>query len=393
MPRVMFVTTRAGGDGASRALGALISALPSPYDIRLVSLTSVEPCFLRWLQGRPDTPNALHMRGLLDLAALRRFAALVAGFRPHVLHTSLSRADWLGRVVGRLARVPRIVSTIQNVHSRMYRSEFGPVRARAGLALDRMTFPLTDRIVAVSEGVRADLERMGVGSNRIQVIPNGIDLGRSVEARSREAIRRQWGLDGAEVIIGTSALLKAQKGIEDLIEAARLLASRGCRATILIFGDGPLRRNLELQASDLHDGPCVVRFMGWIPDVMRDLPGLDLFVLASRWEGLPVALLEAMALGVPAVGTRVAGIVDVIHDDAVGRLVPPGRPDALADALEALVRDPGLRRRLGVAAARHAREHFDVRHVARAHDELYSRLFSSRDGFTTTWAGGTPAPL
>jgi hypothetical protein len=173
----MFVTTRASGDGASRALGGLISALPPSYDIRLVSLTSVEPGFLRWLRGRPLAPDALHMRGVLNPGALRELAALAAGFRPDVLHTSLSRADWIGRVVGRLARVPRIVSTIQNVHSRMYRAEFDPVRARAGLALDRMTVPLADRIVAVSEGVRADLERRGVGPSRIEVIPNGIDVG------------------------------------------------------------------------------------------------------------------------------------------------------------------------------------------------------------------------
>jgi len=385
MPRVMFVTTRAGGDGASRALGALMRALPASYDVRLVSLTMVEPCFLHRLQGRPVAADALHMRGLLDVAALRRFGVLVAGFRPDILHTSLSRADWVGRVVGRLTRAPHIVSTIQNVHSLMYRAEFDAIRAGAGLALDRMTFRFADRIVAVSEGVRADLERMGVGASRIQVIPNGIDLGSPVEARSRAAIRHQWGVDDGAVVIGTSALLKAQKGIEDLIDAARLLARRGCRATFLIFGDGPLRQRLERQASDLIDGSCAVRFMGWVPGVMRDLPGLDLFVLASRWEGLPVALLEAMALGVPAVGTRVAGIVDVIRDDAVGRLVPPGRPDALADALEALVDDPGLRRRLGVAGAGRVREHFDVRRVARAHDELYRGLLD--------WAGGTPAPL
>ena len=229
--------------------------------------------------------------------------------------------------------------------------------AAVGRTMDRLTFPLVSRLIAVSRGVQADLERSGVAANRIVVIPNTFDRTRVADPATRTAIRASWGAADSDVIVGTVALMKPQKGIRTLVEAARLALEQEPRLRFVHMGDGPLEGAARRW---VDEAGLASRFhlLGRIADPMTLLPGLDVFALPSEWEGLPIALLEAMAAGLPAVGTRVSGIEDVIEDGVTGRLVPPADGAALADAILNLAGP--LHRRGPSAPPRRARSRYDA---------------------------------
>lgn len=382
MTGVLFVTTVLAPDGAGRALEALAAALARHYRITICSLTHAEAGMCAHLARAGVCIETLHMRGRLDGAVAWRLAALCRRLEPAIVHTQLSRADWIGRLVAAALRRPLVVTTIQNVHSEMYRAEFGWKGAVAGRVLDRCTSPLSNHIVAVSRGVCADTVAAGVSPDRVSVIPNGVDLSRRQSVLSRDAARAALGLDAGETVVGCSALLKPQKGLTDLADAVALLAARGVRATIVVLGDGPLRRTLEARATGLPASPARFRLDGWRDDAMAWMPAFDLFVLPSRWEGLPVALVEAMSLGIPAVGTRVSGIEDVIEDGVTGWLVEAANPRALADRLACATASPAARARIGEAGRTAVETRFSAEAVAAAHDRLYQALLNGHDPLT-----------
>jgi len=162
------------------------------------------------------------------------------------------------------------------------------------------------------------------------------------------------------VVVGTVALFKAQKGLSFLVEAARIATAVNPQLRFVHMGDGPLRDEVahQIEAAGLGDR---FQLLDRVPDPTRLLSGLDVFVLPSIWEGLPIALLEAMAAGLPAVGTAVSGIEDVIEHNRSGLLVPPADAGALADAILRVASDRALRCRLAEGAiARVARFSPDV---------------------------------
>lgn len=372
--RVLWVTTSAGTDGPGRTLSATLSHWPDTDQVAVCALRGISAGFRAAIPRAIDT-HALDVHGLLDPRAAVRLRALIGAWRPHIVHTQLSRADWVGRVMARAVRVP-VVSTIQNIHSRMYDAEFSWGMARVGRILDRATGRLADRLIAVSAGVKEDLVADGTPPDRIVVIHNGFDMARTPPAGARAAARAAWGVTDADVVIGTVALLKTQKGITDLIQAARHISGVSPRVRFVQMGDGPLHDQASrlIAAAGLGD-----RFLllDRVEDPVALLPGLDVFVLPSLWEGLPIALLEAMSVGLPAVGTRVSGIEEVIAEGETGTLVPPSDPVALGRALLDLVHSPGRRSAWGEAArARLAR--FDARAIAGAYRQVYLDVLARR---------------
>jgi glycosyltransferase involved in cell wall biosynthesis len=293
--------------------------------------------------------HAVGMRGGWDVTAVARLIQFCRRWQPDVVHTQLSRADWIGRPLARAIGVP-VISTIHNVHSRMYGAEFTPLVARIGLACDRLSAKFATRFVAVSSGVRRDLEAHGVPADRIVLIHNGLNLDRRSPAAPRDVVRRTWNVAPDEIVVGTVALFKAQKGLSFLVEAARMATVANPRLRFVHMGYGPLRDEVagQIAAAGLGDR---FRLLDRVPDPMTLLSGLDVFALPSMWEGLPIALLEAMSAGLPAVGTAVSGIEDVIEHNRSGLLVPPADAGALANAILSLAADPAARRRLAEGAA------------------------------------------
>jgi glycosyltransferase involved in cell wall biosynthesis len=211
----------------------------------------------------------------------------------------------------------------------------------------------------------------GVPASRLLLLPYGIRLAEPSLAWSRPEARRALQVSG--FVMGAVGRLEEQKGHVYLLEALAQVQSEMPEATLVLVGDGRLRQNLEGRARELGLADRV-RFLG----TRRDLPliyrALDLFVQPSLWEGLPLALLQAMGAGLPVLATRVSGVREVIADGINGRLVEPGDPQALARVLLELYRQPELRARLATKAPATIRENYSLEAMLAQLEQLYLDL-------------------
>jgi glycosyltransferase involved in cell wall biosynthesis len=305
----------------------------------------------------------MSVRNPLGLCAL---PAWLARARPDLLHTRLDVSNTFGAALaltlgkGR----PRIVCQIENDPGQHYRR--GPRWLLARMAAR------VDAFILLSPSLRASTEPFLRGARRVAVVQPGIDLDRFDPAAVDAASVRQ--LRGpARRVIGTVARLAGQKGIETLLEAAPRLLKAASNTRILIAGDGPDRAVLELRASRLGIAGAV-EFLGHRHDIETVHAALDAMVLPSRHEGFGVVFLEAMAMGVPVVGTRVVGTIDAIEDGVTGLLVPPAQAGALAAAVLRLFDDPPLRRRLVEEASRRVRAEHARELMARRIEAVYASL-------------------
>lgn len=237
-----------------------------------------------------------------------------------------------------------------------------------------------DAVVAISHRVESALIAGGVPPARIRHIPSGIDTARFVpDPQTRERIRRRYGLDKGQVLIVSIGALVERKAQASLIEAAAQLHHQGLRLSYIVCGDGPQRPVLEAQTRAAGLGSQVY-FPGFCSDVPAYLAAADVFVHVPLWEGLGVAVIEALAAGRPVIASRVGGISELIEDRHTGLLVPPQAPSALAAAVTQLVHNPSLAGHLGRVGQRRAQTHFDVRAMARANAVLYDELLTPDKG-------------
>ncbi|MGY1739554.1 MULTISPECIES: glycosyltransferase [unclassified Blastococcus] len=213
----------------------------------------------------------------------------------------------------------------------------------------------------------------------VEVLAHGVVLDDYASARSRrEEVRRRLGIAPGTVVVLTVANLRREKGYPELLEAASTILRSGRDVLFLAAGQGALADAFRRRHGELHLGDRF-RFLGQVDDVAGLLAAADVFTLPSRFEGKPVALMEALCVGLPVVATRVGGIPEQVTDGVEGLLVPPGDPEALVAALVALIEDGGLRRRLGAAALRRGRD-FDIRRAGRRLERGYARVAGSRRG-------------
>lgn len=229
----------------------------------------------------------------------------------------------------------------------------------------------TDAFIAVSSSEAAHVRARGiVPADRIWTIPNGIAPERPAEALN---LRSHLGLSAGTPLFGTAIRLVRQKAPQDFVLAAARVLWRHPDARAVLMGDGPLRRRVERAAASV-DHSDRIHLLGHLPDAATVLSQLDVFVLQSRFEGMPYALLEAMQAGVAVVATDVRGNRDAIVHDTSGVLVPVDDVTAAATAISRLLSDADLRSRLGAAAATRVAEEFSLTSMAAAHEELYDRL-------------------
>lgn len=263
--------------------------------------------------GREVSPTA-------DLTTLIKLWGLIRRYRPHIVHTHTAKAGAVGRVAARLAGAPRVVHTF---HGHTFRGYWGPAGSRAVIAAEQMLARLSDRLVAVSDRVREDLVEFRIAPpEKIVAIPLGLDLSPFAVGNRRSLPEKP--------VIGIVGRLVPIKNHALFLEMARRLIRGGFPGSFMVVGDGELRGELELSAADLKDR---ITFAGWRRDLPQVYSELSVVVNTSLNEGTPVALIEAMAAGVPVVATAVGGVPDVVRHGETGWLAPSGDADALAEAV------------------------------------------------------------
>ncbi len=219
-------------------------------------------------------------------------------------------------------------------------------------------------IVVLSTHMRASLERYGLGDNEIRLIPNGVDLTAFSPCPEQEA-------DALTVVC--AAQFRYQKGLDVLLSAWNFLIEQIPEARLILVGDGPLRRPLQRLAADLGISASV-EFAGQCTDVAQQYRRGRIAVLPSRWEGMPNALLEAMACGRACIATRVSGSADILYQEEQGLLVEPEDSHGLAAALWLLLSEPGMVQRYGQAARQHIEQHYAFPYLMEKHIEMYREL-------------------
>jgi glycosyltransferase involved in cell wall biosynthesis len=360
-----LLITLAEVGGAQTYVASLVPALVDRFDV-VVAAHGAGP-----LRDATEAAGARfvplrHVRrelGPHDLAGLAELVRLLRRYRPDILHASSSKAGVLGRLAGFLAGVPIRVFTVHGWAFAAYSGVAGRIYRWA----DRLVRPLTTVTICVSEREReAGLLAGTCDPERTVVIPNAVDV-----AGTRPAARAAR----ERPLIVAVGRLKAPKDFLTFVRALGRLPDDSFEA--LIVGDGPDRPRLEQEIAALG---LVGRVR--LAGERRDVPGLlaraDVFALPSASEGMPVSVLEAMAAGLPVVASRVGGLPEQVVEGETGVLVAPGDADELAAALDRLLGDPGLRRRLGEAGRERAELAFDLVPFRRAHLELYSRELARR---------------
>ncbi|MBD9528120.1 glycosyltransferase family 4 protein [Paracoccus sp. PAR01] len=303
------------------------------------------------------------------------------GLPPELPHIPLTRAATLPRDRWRVWHARRNTEMalgliLRHVLRRRYRLLFTSAAQRAHTGFTRWLIRQQDALIATSPQAASYLERPAT------VILHGVDLSIFHPSPDREALRAQLGFAPGDIVIGCFGRIRAQKGVDLLVEAAlRLFPSRP-RAKLIFTGrvtadnqkftDDLLAR---IKAAGLSDR---IRFLGEVPweQVVQNYQAIDLFAAPARWEGFGLTPLEAMACGVPSVGARVGAFETLIRDGETGSLVPRDDADALTEALAHWLDDDAARSAAGQAARAHVQANHAIEGEARAIVEVYRKLLA-----------------
>lgn len=275
-----------------------------------------------------------------------------------VLQTTDLPSNIFGLAAAAFAQVPVRIGS---------RRDVTPGRSVPETACQRAAYACAHRIVANCRAAAHQLETERVPSRKIRVIYNGVDRQRAAPVARCAPLRR----------LVTVANLRPEKGHDVLLGAATDVLDFFPDATLELVGDGSQRARLEAAAAALGIGNSIA-FSGHCDDVTARLDAADIFVLPSRSEAFPNALLEAMTAGLPIVASRVGGVLEVVRDGETGLLVPPDDPGALGAAIRRLIADPALAGRLGAAARADVTARYSFNRMVAAFDSLYLTELSRR---------------
>jgi glycosyltransferase involved in cell wall biosynthesis len=314
-----------------------------------------------WSLGSPwDVFAALHLLRMLWF------------YKPALLHIHDPRSGTVGRVIAKVLNIP----VVYTVHLPPYYYVTGLKQKLYQLIERLLNKGFTDRIIYVSHFAYDEAIRNRIAPRkRTLVIENGINLRAYAEPLNRVAIRKALNVPVEVTIFCFVGRFTEQKGIDVFLRAIKMLPGQSGAFRVWLVGDGPLRSELEQYVAKENLG-SIVQFLGYRSDVPEILQASDVFVLPSRYEAMPISLLEAMAAGLPCVVTSVGDNAKIVEDGTTGIVVPPENPEALATALRKMLADSEMRQAMGEAARKKAQEYSVERMAARiaeVYDELLRR--------------------
>lgn len=310
--------------------------------------------FVERMEKRGVETHLVELAPLFNPFALWRLTRLLVRKRVTILQTHGARANFYGRLAGRLAGVPVIIST---VHNSLKDYEVRSLRRGLYAFLLRLTLPIVHRIICVSDANRYDvIEECPAAAARVQTVYNGVDPSAFPSLPDRKKVREELGIASGPVLV-MIARLTEQKGHRFLLQACPNLLNTWPQFCCVFVGTGELQGSLYRMAMDLGvDKAC--RFVGVRDDIADVLAAADVVVLPSLSEGFPFVLLEALAMGCPVIASRVNGVPELIEDHKNGLLVPPRDSPALAAAIREILGDPTAASKMGAVGRAVVRERF-----------------------------------
>lgn len=352
-----------GVGGAERLLVSSAQARDrESFDYEVAYLLPWKDAFVADLEAQGLQVHCLHGDKEWDLGWARRLRRRLAERPVDILHVHSPYVAGIARLLVRTLP-PGVRPALVGTEHIPWEGCSRPTRV-----LNSLTFPLDDAHLAVSNVVLESIPRRH--RRRVETVVHGVVLASIREQLgSRTEVRVELGAAPGEVLVGTVANFRPQKAYPDLLAAAALVRDSGAPVRFVVVGQGPLEYEVRRLRADLGlDGSILL--LGQRDDAMRVMAGCDVFVLASHYEGYPVAVMEALALGLPVVATRVGGVPEAVRDGVEGLLVPPGRPDVLAKSVVRLADDPELR--AGMARNALVRgDRFDISGAVRRIEDIY----------------------
>jgi glycosyltransferase involved in cell wall biosynthesis len=327
-------------------------------------------------------------RGPLDVTVVPALLAACRRLRIRIWHAHDYKANFIGLLLRPFHRM-KLISTVHGWVE-------GARRLALYYAVDRQCLRFYDHVISVSDDLHERVRALGVPAHRCSLLRNGVD--ETVFLRqfppARSPLRSAQALPDARLVVGAIGRLSAEKGFDDLIRAVPAVLRRGLDIELWIAGGGNADATLQALINAQGLGSRV-KLLGFQEDTIALFHALDIFVLSSLREGLPNALLEAMAMGIPVVSTKVAGVRAVIRDGDTGLLCAPGDVDGLATCIARLASDPKLRERLASTGRRVIEQHFSFARRAAMELEVYDRVLgvgaarrsrpeNARSGWTPT---------
>ena len=354
--RLVAYTDNVELGGGDISMAHLLARLAPSIEVTVVG---VDPAIVRHLaDARPGSATRMVPRprtGGRDVRSLRAHLRVLREVGPDLVHANLA-SPWSCQycIAGAgLLRRPRVVA--------VYQLAVPPI-SRAQWRAKRLTARAVDRHVGVGERTSREIEALvGLPARSVQTIHNGVPDNQRA-ASERPPLGR---------LVGSIGRFEQQKGFDVLIKALALLED----VSLVLVGNGSERQQLQELAAEVGVQERIV-WKEWTEDPRSDLRALDVFALPSRFEGFPLALLEALLARAAVVASDVGSVAEAVRDGETGLLVPAEDPDALARAIRRLLDDAGLGRRLGEQGRRHVLERFTADHMARAFERLYEDLLS-----------------
>jgi glycosyltransferase involved in cell wall biosynthesis len=371
--RLTVLTTGLARGGAEAQVVLLATGLTKRgWTVEVISMLPPEDYVSELLAGGVPVRDLGMRRGIPEPWAMVRLGRVLRRFRPDILHCHMVHANLLGRVARLFSPIPVLISTAHSICE-------GP-RWRDWAY--RVTDPLADLTTNVSKaGVARYVRDNLVPAHRIAWIPNGVDFDRFRPDRdSRQHIRGELGLSPDAFVWIAVGNLRDPKDYPIMLSAFSNVARRGRDSVLLIAGDGPLAHQLAQYAEELGISQRV-RWLGRRSDIATLLRTADAFLMSSRYEGTPIALLEASATCLPVVATAVGGVPEVVADGVTGHLSPPGDHEALARAMEAvLAMFPDERRTMGDRGRERVMERYGIENILDMWESVYRDLLPAGAG-------------
>ena len=361
--RVATLITRLEGGAGILALRGMLALDPARFQVVLVT-GSGDRHLDQARHGGLEVITEPALRAPIDprhdRSALRQLSVLLRQRPFDVVHTHTAKAGALGRIAARRCGVSRIVHTYHGFPFHEFQS---PLRRGSYIAAERYLGRITDVALCVGTGVAVEAIRRGImPAERVRTIGVAVPEMPAPVPGARERARRALGVPPDATVVGAVGRLTYQKAPEDFVAALRELGrTRAAGRPELVgvwVGSGELADRVG-RLTRSAPGPRVV-LAGERADIPEILPAFDVFALPSRYEGLPTVIVEAMACGIPVVATAVNAVGDIVVPGETGLLVPPQRPDRLAEAVGYLLNHPGAAARMAAAARERVGTRFDV---------------------------------